>query len=130
MHENPVTRIVPQKGSEVVHFTSGQQQPQFSRSSSRMSTCRVPQSSATSLRSSSVMGWDSRSIATQTSDEEGGVAEINRGLAKRQPRWKRSVRQRKSIAVMETNRETLELTNRFRSSSYSTSALPPNARGV
>ena len=26
---------------------------------------------------------------------------------------------------METNRETLELTNRFRSSSYSTSALPP-----
>ena len=68
------------------------------------------------------------SIATQTSDEEG-VAEVNRGLAKRQPRWKRSVRQRKSIAVMETNRETLELTNRFRSSSYSTSVLPPNTRG-
>jgi hypothetical protein len=30
---------------------------------------------------------------------------------------------------METNRETLELTNRFRSSSYSTSALPPTGNG-
>ena len=30
---------------------------------------------------------------------------------------------------METNRETLELTNRFRSSSYSTSALLPSGTG-
>ena len=76
MNENPVTRIVPQKGSDVIHFNSGQQQvhqqPSLSsRPSSRMTSCRIPLSSATSLRSSSV-GWDSRSIATQTSDEEGG----------------------------------------------------------
>ena len=102
MNENPVTRIVPQKGSEVIHFTSGQQQVHQqpglssrpssrmtgnevnstgSRPSSRMTSCRIPLSSATSLRSSSV-GWDSRSIATQTSDEEGGpggaATEVNR----------------------------------------------------
>ena len=84
MNENPVTRIVPQKGSDVIHFTSGQQQVQpglSSRPSSRMTSCRIPLSSATSLRSSSV-GWDSRSIATQTSDEEGGpggaAPEVNR----------------------------------------------------
>ena len=85
MNEKPVTRIVPQKGSDVIHFNSGQQvhqQPGLSsRSSSRMTSCRIPLSSATSLRSSSV-GWDSRSIATQTSDEEGGpgggAPEVNR----------------------------------------------------
>ena len=86
MNENPVTRIVPQKGNDVIHFTSGQQQVHqqpglSSRSSSRMTSCRIPLSSATSLRSSSV-GWDSRSIATQTSDEEGGpggaAPEVNR----------------------------------------------------
>ena len=85
MNENPVTRIVPQKGNDVIHFTSGQQvhqQPGLSsRPSSRMTSCRIPLSSATSLRSSSV-GWDSRSIATQTSDEEGGpvgtAPEVNR----------------------------------------------------
>ena len=102
MDENPVTRIVPQRGNEILHL---------SRPVSRMSTCTVPLSSAASLRSSV---WDSRSIATQTSDEEDREKV-------RKPRWKsRNSRQRKSIAVMETNEETMNLTRRFRSSSCST----------
>ena len=102
MDENPVTRIVPQRGNEILHL---------SRPVSRMSTCTAPLSSAASLRSSV---WDSRSIATQTSDEEDREKV-------RKPRWKsRNSRQRKSIAVMETNQETMNLTRRFRSSSCST----------
>ena len=102
MDENPVTRIVPQRGNEILHHLPP-------RAASRTSVAAtLPLSSATSLRSSV---WDSRSIATQTSDEEE---------MKRKPRWKRSSRQRKSIAVMETNQETMNLTRRFRSSSCST----------
>ena len=112
MNENPTTRIVAQKTTDVVYLNHPSRPP------SRMSSIRAPLSSATSLRSSSI--WDSRSIATQTSDEE--AASENKPQ-KRQPRWKRTARQRKSIAVMETNKETMELTNRFRSSSYSTGAL-------
>ena len=108
MDENPVTRIVPQRGNEILHHL------QASRPASRMSIVTAPLSSATSLRSSV---WDSRSIATQTSDEEETKTAT---AAIRKPKWKRSSRQRKSIAVMETNQETMDLTRRFRSSSCST----------
>ena len=108
MDENPVTRIVPQRGNEILHHL------QASRPASRMSLVKAPLSSATSLRSSV---WDSRSIATQTSDEEEPKTA---STASRKPKWKRSSRQRKSIAVMETNQETMDLTRRFRSSSCST----------
>ena len=121
MNEIPVTRIVPQKGNDTLHFRNNSRPP------SRANSCQVPLASVGSMVSSS--GWDSRSIATQTSDEEShelqrtttGLSNVER---KRQPKWRRMARQRKSIAVMETNRETMELTNRFRSNSYSTSALP------
>ena len=106
MHENPTTRIVPQRGNEIIHY---------SRPSSRMSSVRLPASSAASSSH-----WDSKSIATQTSDDENSEPRKFR-----QPKWKRSSRSRKSIAVMETNRETGQLLNRIRSSSYSTSNLPP-----
>jgi hypothetical protein len=112
MNESPVTRIVPQKGNDVLHFT------QNPRPASRSSCCTVPIPSADSVMSSASL-WDSRSIATQTSDEEGDPGRVGR-QQKRMPKWRRTTRQRKSIAVMETNEP------RLRSGSYSTSALPPH----
>ncbi len=77
MHEDPITRIVPQKQSETLHLR---------RRNTRLVVPPAPPS------------WDTRSIATQTSVEE-------QECAKRQPRWRRSSRQRKSIAVMEFSDE-------------------------
>ena len=124
MNENPITRIVPQKVNDIIHFRNGYSTAINSRPPSRAQSCQAPLPSVGSIVSST--GWDSRSIATQTSDEEShenkGPAVSNAERRLRQPKWRRMARQRKSIAVMET-RETMELTNRFRSSSCSSSAL-------
>ena len=121
MDEVPITRIVPQKINDTIHFRNGSRPP------SRAQSCQVPLASASSLVSSSA--WDSRSIATQTSDEESHEQRASSHFERRrQPKWRRMARQRKSIAVMETNKETMELTNRFRSSSYSTGALQPSSQ--
>ena len=122
MNENPTTRIVPQKCSEIVHINPASRPP------SRMSSCRIPLSSAGSNATS--LAWECRSIATQsiatqTSDEEG---ENRAATAKRQPRWKRSARQRKSIAVMEPLRDDRYPSQRLRSSSHSTGALTNSSK--
>ncbi len=71
-------RIVPQKEHEVLHFT---------RSYSGRSLAHIPSS-----------GWTTKSISTQTEQEQEQPATNS---LKRMPRWKRT-RLRKSIAVMES----------------------------
>ena len=128
MHENPITRIVPQKVNDIIHFRNGYSTVNNNiRPPSRAQSCQAPLPSIGSIVSST--GWDSRSIATQTSDEEShenrGPPAVSTNVERRlrQPKWRRMARQRKSIAVMQETRETMELTNRFRSNSYSSSAL-------
>lgn len=81
IESSPVTRIVPQAQSEVLHL---------SRSSSGRSLSHI-----------SSGPWPTRSSATQTE-----VAKSE--SLKRLPRWKRSSRLRKSVAVMEPSPERLE----------------------
>jgi hypothetical protein len=109
MNECPVTRIVPQKGSETLHHL--QRTSKFGCGKNLMDTenlhkhkCYTPIPSGGSIITGS--GWDSRSIATQTEDEDEEKChhvEKDSKSRSRQPGWKRSARKRKSIAVMETS---------------------------
>jgi hypothetical protein len=81
MESSPVTRIVPQAQSEVLHL---------GRSASGRSLTSIPSASS----------WPTRSSATQTE-----TARPEGGSLKRLPRWKRSSRLRKSVAVMERSPE-------------------------
>ncbi len=113
MNECPVTRIVPQREHDIVHFSRQQRPP------SRASCYAVvPIPSAGSVMSTATAPslHDSRSIATQTSDEEG---DHSRPVERRRtPLWRRA-KQRKSIAIMETNSSSDS------QRSKSTSALQP-----
>ena len=114
MNECPVTRIVPQKGSETLHHLQrtskfGCGKNQMDNENLHKHKCYTPIPSGGSIITGS--GWDSRSIATQTEDEDeekGHHAEKDSKSRSRQPRWKRSARKRKSIAVMETTNSRLK----------------------
>ena len=114
MNECPVTRIVPQKGSETLHHLQrtskfGCGKNQMDNENLHKRKCYTPIPSGGSIITGS--GWDSRSIATQTEDEDeekGHHAEKDSKSRSRQPRWKRSARKRKSIAVMETTNSRLK----------------------
>ena len=108
MNECPVTRIVPQKRSETLHHLEHSLNAQVSRKPTlsqnyRKLKCYTPIPSGGSMISGNA--WDTRSIATQTEDEDDDKLQLVGKETKsrsRQPRWKRSVRKRKSIAIMET----------------------------
>ena len=85
VNDLPVTRIVPQKESETLHLQRRTRHRSLSRTS-----CYTPIPS----------DLDTRSIATQTSQEAENTNNAS-AACRRLPRWKRSSRQRKSIAVME-----------------------------
>ena len=102
---------MPQKESETLHHL--QRKSHINRAEGhqinaniRRLKCYTPIPSGGSIMSGST--WDSRSIATQTEDEDEEKMSLVEKPGKeakvrsRQPRWKRSVRKRKSIAVMET----------------------------
>ena len=112
MNERPTTRIVAQKGIDTLHL-QGLMQQHGGR--------------ASSAGSSGYHGWDSRSIATQTSQDEDEEEErqgSSKGGGRRGSRWHRHHRsagsssKRKSIAVMQevTDRE-VERLSRAKSSS-------------
>ena len=111
MNECPITRIVPQKGSETLHhlqpnpYSTCAKEQRLNHSKGKLK-CYTPIPSGASVITASA--WDTRSIATQTEDEdEEKMPLVSVGKEEkprsRQPRWKRSVKKRKSIAVMETN---------------------------
>jgi len=80
VEELPTTRIVPQKEHEVLHFK---------RSWSGRSLSHIP------------TDWATKTTSTQTDASEQQQQQNLRGSFKRVPKWKRSSRVRKSIAVME-----------------------------
>ena len=82
--QSPITRIVPQKEHEVLHIK---------RSWSGRSLIHIPTSD-----------WATKSISTQTDQFSNGNDNGNSNSLKRLPRWKRATRFRKSIAVMETQK--------------------------
>ena len=98
MNERPITRIVPQKGSEVLHL---HMDVRDLRPRSTLK-CYTP------IPSGGSIGWDSRSIATQTSQEDDEERKSERSG---RSRWRRSAmkNKRKSIAVMETNKADKEV---------------------
>ncbi len=83
MHERPVTRIVPQKGSDTIHLNR------------------------------SVCGRPSRWSYRNMTHIEGDVSNRNDNVAgqevlRRQPRWRRASRERQSIAIMEGHQRPLQ----------------------
>ena len=111
MNECPVTRIVPQKRSETLHHFEHSKvelaTQQTTSQKCRKLKCYTPIPSGGSISGNA---WDTRSIATQTEDEDDEKIQLIGKESKsrsRQPRWKRSVRKRKSIAIMETTRNPL-----------------------
>jgi hypothetical protein len=89
---SPITRIVPQKDHEVLHIK---------RSYSGRSLLHIPSNST---------DWATKTTSTQTEvlKEESSASSL-----KRLPRWKRTSRFRKSIAIMDTqkNRKVVDIGN-------------------
>lgn len=106
MQESPITRIVPQKEHEVLHFR---------RSYSGRSLTHIPSG-----------GWTTKSTSTQTEEKQQQpdvAAAATTNSLKRLPRWKRT-RLRKSIAVMETNH------GRVGTGSTDAGLVPHNSAGI